>query len=363
MATNSLQERTARYFKLNTQIAQIDEQRLHALFEQNEPSYGWGRAYTIEIGNEKVFVKRMPVTQIEYDHMFSTKNLYNLPTYYNYGVGSAGRGVYRELIAHIKTTNGVLQGAVFQFPLMYHYRFRPFSGERTTVIDDLDAYVSYWGGSEQVRNYVQDRSVAPYELVLFLEYIPWVLDSWLPKNPHKTGHVLHDLRDAIAFLGSQGMIHFDALYSNVLTDGERMYLTDFGLVLDQSFDLSDEEKAFFIAHTDYDYGEVLEGLESLIYDAYASLPVEERQAMRRFGIDANSSDQQIVSILRNNVEALSADGVLKLDPVYVTNLVKYRDAIKLVSDFFAELADNPAKDTEFPQADLRRQLKATGFIS
>ena len=65
--------------------------------------------------------------------MFSTKNLYDLPTYYQYGVGSAGFGVFRELVANIKTTNWVLQGAIANFPLLYHARIIPFSGERPDV--------------------------------------------------------------------------------------------------------------------------------------------------------------------------------------------------------------------------------------
>lgn len=90
----------------------------------------------------KVFVKRVPVTNIEFDNLFSTRNLYNLPTYCNYGFGSTGFGVFRELVTHIKTTNWVLSGAIATFPLMYHYRIIPFSGRRVDVdMERLKDYV------------------------------------------------------------------------------------------------------------------------------------------------------------------------------------------------------------------------------
>ena len=57
-----------------------------------------------------MFVKRVPVTDLEYENMFSTRNLYDIPTYYNYGFGSAGFGVYRELVTHVKASNWVLAG-------------------------------------------------------------------------------------------------------------------------------------------------------------------------------------------------------------------------------------------------------------
>src|SRR3954447_4534447 len=133
MARNSIESRRERYFKLSSQIAQIDNVELISLFGSGPSSEGWGRNHTLEIGRSKVFVKRVPVTDLEYENLFSTRNLYELPTYYNYGVGSAGFGVFRELLAHIKTTNWVLEGAIASFPLLYHYRIIPCLGERPEV--------------------------------------------------------------------------------------------------------------------------------------------------------------------------------------------------------------------------------------
>src|SRR5437016_5442768 len=133
MAKNPIQLRRERYFTLSSLIAQLDNDRLRSLFDDSESGAGWGKNHTITIGHSKVFVKRVPVTTIEYDNMFSTRNLYDLPTYYNYGVGSAGLGVFRELVTHIKTTNWVLEGAIATFPLTYHYRIIPISGARANA--------------------------------------------------------------------------------------------------------------------------------------------------------------------------------------------------------------------------------------
>lgn len=69
-----------------------------------------------------MFVKRIPLTDVEHRRWFSTRNHFRMPTFYNYGVGSAGFGAWRELVAHIKTTNWVLEGACPNFPLLLHWR-------------------------------------------------------------------------------------------------------------------------------------------------------------------------------------------------------------------------------------------------
>jgi hypothetical protein len=83
MAKNQIEPRRKRYFNLSSQIAQLDNAQLHSLFEDSESSTsssGWGINYTLVLGQSKVFAKRIPVTNIEYDNLFSTRNLYDLPT-------------------------------------------------------------------------------------------------------------------------------------------------------------------------------------------------------------------------------------------------------------------------------------------
>lgn len=368
MTDNPIELRKQKYFQLSSQIAQLDNAQLCSLFdksESNESSAVWGKNHTIILGQSKVFVKRIPVTNIEYDNLFSTKNLYNLPTYYNYGVRSLGLGVFRELITHIKTTNWVLEEAIATFPLMYHYRIMPFVGQRADLdMEQHKAYVEYWGNSENIGNYVLDRSIANYELVLFLEHIPYVLGTWLHENSNKLQKTLDDLLRTIDFLRMKRIIHFDAHFHNVLTDGDRIYLTDFGLVLDKSFALTKDEECFFDRHKFYDCGEVMRNLGHLIRSPYDSCSKSDRhRIMEKYGIKEGLQPYQMQSILLDNIEQIHADGDIKLDNFYVASIVKYRSIIALVQDFFVELWGNNKKDTNFDGAKLGLLLEETGLIS
>src|SRR5258708_8664917 len=87
-------------------------------------------------------------------------------------------------MAHVKTTNWVLDGQIETFPLMYHYRVIPFSGKRAEVDHERHKrYVEYWGGNENIGRYILARSGANHELGLFLGYVPPGLRSWPPENP------------------------------------------------------------------------------------------------------------------------------------------------------------------------------------
>ena len=108
-----------------------------------------------------------------------------------------------------------------------------------------------------------DRTHAKYEVVLFLECIPYSLEDWLGKNMNQLGGIVSEMRGTITFLRKNGIIHFDAHFGNILTDGEKPYLTDFGLVLDRRFELIDAERQFFNKHTHYDYGKFLSDLGDL----------------------------------------------------------------------------------------------------
>ena len=93
-----MKTRHAKFYELNTHLAHIDNEGLNALLAESGETRGWGKNHTIELKQSKVFIKRIPLTHLEYNQMFSTKNHYDLPSYYNYGVGSAGFGAFRELL-------------------------------------------------------------------------------------------------------------------------------------------------------------------------------------------------------------------------------------------------------------------------
>lgn len=366
MAQHPDEARRQKYFQLSSQLVQIDNAQLASLLDNSEPLTSWGRNQTIEIGDQKVFVKRIPMTDIEQANMFSTTNLYDLPTYYNYGIGSVGSGVFRELVAHVKTTNWVLNGEIANFPLLYHYRFMPRVGAQAEVdMEKHQRYVEYWGGSKNIGRYMLDRANASVELVLFLEYIPHVLQPWLRENPDQVEPMLTDACTAIDFLCENGIIHFDAHFYNVLTDGARTYLTDFGLVLDKSFALREDEQAFFDTHTDYDYGQLLSNLFFLLYDLYEALPADEQQQLRtQYGIpEEGNVFYPVLIALFEHVEENHASGLMKVPQAYRDAIAQYHRILALVGNFFAELQGNQQKDTQFPHTELQRLLNESGFVS
>jgi serine/threonine protein kinase len=174
-----------------------------------------------------------------------------------------------------------------------------------------------------------------------------------------------ELQGAIAFLQSKGIIHFDLHFGNILTDGEQIYLTDFGLVLDRSFALSSEEMSFLEENRFYDYGEVLRNLGHLIRGWYNSCSQEDKfRIIEKYGIDQSWESYRLGKVLLDNIEGIYADGDinLALDKFYVDSIVKYRSIITLIQNFFVEIRRNNRKDTQFPDLELRLLLKDTGFI-
>lgn len=362
MTKNSLEIRRHKYFEMSSLISRLNHKKLNSLLDQsesNESSTGWGMNHVLVFEQSKVFVKRVPVTDIEYENLFATKNLYDLPAGCSYGINSTGLGVFRELITHLKTTHWVLEGAIANFPLMYHYRILPVAQE----CRDLEIDTERWGNHAKVKKYVLDRANARYELVLFLEYIPYVLETWLPENPNQLQKALDNIWRAIAFLRMKGIIHFDAHFRNILTDGDQVYVTDFGLTLDKSFALTEEEEIFFERNNLYDYGEVLRNLGHLIRSPYHLCSQSDKhRIMKKYGIKDGLRLYEVGAILLDNIQQIHADGDLILDDFYVASIVKYRAIIALMQDFFAEMWENYQKDTPFPHAKLRLLLNETRFF-
>lgn len=220
----------------------------------------------LAIGGTPVFVKRVPLTELETrpENVRSTANLFRLPMFCHYGVGligAPGFGAWRELAAHTMTTDWVLAGDHEGFPLMYHWRVLPHPGQTLPAeLADVDAAVAYWGGASEIRHRIEAVRDSTASIALFLEYIPQNLHDWLGAQVEAGGEALDSacamvetqLRTGTSFMNAQGLLHFDAHFQNILTDGERLYFADYGLAISSRFDLSAEETAFFAEHQDYD---------------------------------------------------------------------------------------------------------------
>jgi hypothetical protein len=120
-----------------------------------------------------------------------------------------------------------------------------------------EKYVRYWNGSAAVGRFMQARQSSSQEIWVVLEHVPHQLMVWLSENQERVGEVLAQLFQIVATLGSMGVVHFDAHFGNVVTDGPQCRLTDFGLVMARDFELGVREQRFLAAHRHYDYGIVL----------------------------------------------------------------------------------------------------------
>ena len=112
----------------------------------------------------------------------STANLFGLPLFYHYGVGSAGFGAWRELSAYLKAGAWALSGECPHFPLVYHWRVTPRAARPPLTAEQqarLEGVVGYWDHSDAVRARLEAIVAATASIVLFLEHVPQTLHEWL----------------------------------------------------------------------------------------------------------------------------------------------------------------------------------------
>ena len=112
------------YFELNNKLSFINNNEINKMiiYKKKDKFKKWGINKIITFNNHKIFIKAIPISKLFYDNPLNTSNLYNIPSFYNFGFGSAGINPYRELLLHIKTTNYILSNKCDFFPLLYHYR-------------------------------------------------------------------------------------------------------------------------------------------------------------------------------------------------------------------------------------------------
>ncbi len=216
-----------------------------------------GLVAAMEIERAPVFVKTVTLTDAERAAERSTANLFELPLVYQYGIGSAGFGAWRELAAHELTTAWVTTGACAAFPLLHHARVLPIA---PMGMLDLEDQVAAWAGSPAIRARLTALGDATAGVVLFLERLPHDLRGWLRTAGVVPSWLEPELLHVASFLGAHDFVHFDMHFGNLLTDGARIYVSDFGLALSSTFSLSGDERAFLDRHRDYDRDYVLSEL-------------------------------------------------------------------------------------------------------
>ncbi len=260
----TLEQRRADYEKVSKKIKELGDEVVAEMLKNATQIHSGigGTAVKLEIEGVPIFAKQIALTDLEMANPESTKNLFNLPTYYQYGVGSAGFGAWRELAAHKITTDWVLNNECPNFPVMYGSKILP--KEKAPPMNHkeeelFDGQIKYWGNSAEIRNRNAEIRNSTNSLVVLMESIPQTLASYIhpqasngnTKSPDME-MVQRDLKSTCAFMESKSMIHFDAHGGNILTDGERLYFADFGLATSLDFDLSKAEKEFFEKNRGYD---------------------------------------------------------------------------------------------------------------
>ena len=252
---------TARRFRhdlISASLAARDDDELAAFLHAAPTSavgVGGGSS-VLDVDGVPVFAKRIPITDRELAHPHSTANLFDLPTYCQYGmygIGGPGFGAWRELAANMIVTEGVLAGEAESFPLLYHWRVLPGRPPVASEHLDVDAAVAQFGGAPAVRIRLEELAGAASSLVLFLEYVPYPLLDRLNDDPLGRAETFErQLFEIVTFLRSRELLHMDGHFGNMRADGDRIYLSDFGLATSPRFDLSDAERDFVAHHVDHD---------------------------------------------------------------------------------------------------------------
>ncbi|WP_062206299.1 hypothetical protein [Streptomyces sp. NBRC 109706] len=259
--------RRAAHGAVSAALARRGDEELGALVDSAVPvrSGIGGVTALLDVAGTPVFVKRLPLTDLERrpEHVRSTANLFGLPVFAHYGVGTVGTpgfGAWRELAVHAETTNWALSGDHEGFPLMYHWRVLPHSAPLPDELADVERAVAYWGGGTEMRRRIEALEGASASITLFLEYLPQNLHQWLgdrieageEATDRACAMVERELAAGVSFMNRQGLLHFDGHFENILTDGRRLYFADYGLALSSRFELAGDEADFFERHRDYD---------------------------------------------------------------------------------------------------------------
>lgn len=281
--------RLAAYSDVSTSLALLGDDELADLVRAATPLGAGigGRSALLYVDGVPVFVKRVPLTDLERlpENVRSTANVFGLPPFCQYGIGGPGFGAWRELAVHTMTTNWVLAGRFAGFPLLHHWRVLPDApAPLPAELADVEQAVDYWGGGPQVRERIEALRTASASVTLFLEHMPYTLHDWLgariAAGEAETACAMVDreLMPVADFLQSQGLLHFDAHFENVLTDGRHLYLADYGLAVSSRFRLSPEEREFLGRHHGYDHAYTITHLVKWLVTALYGYGRTEREA-------------------------------------------------------------------------------------
>jgi hypothetical protein len=353
-------ERTARWARISTALALQSDQQLTRLVNEAEQlaSGIGGTTLAFEIDGIKVFAKRLRLTDLERrpENRMSTRNIFELPTFYQRNVGSAGFGVWREVAAHVMTTNWVLSRQLESFPLMYHWRVLDGAAAASAAappeeLADVAGMVSYWDGAEAVGLRLQALGDASASVLLFLEYVPWSLSMWLDRQlaagpeamASACAMVERGLTIDVPLMNSLGLLHGDAHFGNILTDGHRLFFADLGLALTQRFDLSLDELRYLNMNASLDRAYVLAKWVNWLVKAWSP---------------AAATPQERMDLVCAVVQGRTPQQLAPDLPAYAGVIIQRHAAVaSLVNDFYAKL-HHECRSAMYPRYGVEGLLQA-----
>lgn len=259
-------------------LAALDDEDLASALEMapaGAVSVG-GSASVLDVDGISVFAKRVPITDRELAHPRSTANLFGLPVSCQYGMhplAGPGFGVWRELVASEVVTDGVLAGECEGFALLHHWRVLPGRPPVAPEHEDIEAVVSQFGGDSAVRTRLEELAAASSSLVLLLEHIPYSVVERLSDPLSSAEDFERQLFEAVAFLRGREILHMDGHLGNMRSDGDQVYLVDFGLGTSPSFDLDEAERDFVARNVDHDADYAAMRLVNWLVTAACEIPL------------------------------------------------------------------------------------------
>ncbi len=141
------------------------------------------------------------------------------------------------------------------------------------------------------------------------------------------------LLETTFFMNANGMLHFDAHFHNILTDGQQIYFSDFGLTTSLQFALSNEELQFFQHHQNYDRCYVATALTNWIIS-------------RCFGKE--QSEEVLKEYANGNTPLLLPEA---LTP-YLSSVVRRYAPLALRMNTFFKMLRDKSKQTPYPEEEL-----------
>ncbi len=349
----------ARYAQLSRALALLSDQQLAQLVSRSQPlacGIG-GNTLALEIDGLRVFAKRLRLTDRERrpENRLSTRNIFDLPTFCQRNVGSVGFGAWRELAANAMTTSWVLSGQLESFPLMVHWRVLEGQAGAGTLpvpneLADVEGMVSYWGGAEAMRSRLEALADATASVMIFLEYLPWNLSAWLEQQfaagplamESAVAMVERALTVDVATMNALGMLHGDAHFGNILTDGHRLYFADLGLATTERFELSADELKHLQHNSSLDRAYVLAKWVNWLVKAFAPTVVslQERMALVRA-----AAQGQALHRLIPDVPASAAAIIRRHAPIAT-----------VINDFYVKL-HSACRTADYPRDEVETLLR------